>query len=370
MKRRQVITGFLGLTAATMVSRWGITPEADQLHSVAGVIERDNDFSYMSVSFDELDPVSDREQPVLLTSANDIDERDSQTMSVSKPQAPVAAQIVEQQQNLQVHNDSKQEEKTSKVDEPLQVPVATEVKPSNKIIAAINKNVDFARDYSDDIFVSDHEQVLLQSVFLRLKNLQKTIGFGNFNLVSFDEALTYAKRFSAIGEFSPQELAFIEKVFFTDAANYGFYGSKVTEKLTTRFNKSDTVKIPASGHYIFKNESLAYYKKLKRDVGDSIILTSGIRSNVKQLYLFLAKTVRVKGNLSRASRSLAPPGYSYHGIGDFDVGRIGWGGKNFTDDFANTNEYKRMQDLGYIAIRYDHGNQLGVRFEPWHIKVV
>ena len=121
---------------------------------------------------------------------------------------------------------------------------------------------------------------------------------------------------------------------------------------------------------MFANESLSYYEKIRKNVGGTIVLTSGIRSNIKQLHLFLAKVIKVEGNLSRASRSLAPPGYSYHGIGDFDVGRVGWGGKNFTDAFAQTNEFKRMQDLGYIAIRYDHGNKLGVRFEPWHIKVV
>jgi LAS superfamily LD-carboxypeptidase LdcB len=27
-------------------------------------------------------------------------------------------------------------------------------------------------------------------------------------------------------------------------------------------------------------------------------------------------------------------------------------------------------DLGYIKIRYPKGNPFGVRFEPWHIKVV
>ena len=128
--------------------------------------------------------------------------------------------------------------------------------------------------------------------------------------------------------------------------------------------------MPNTGHYLFKEQSFTYYEKIRHSVGEGIVLTSGIRSNVKQLHLFLAKVIRVKGNLSRASRSLAPPGYSYHGIGDFDVGRKGWGGKNFTDAFSKTDEFKRMQDLGYVAIRYDEGNQLGVRFEPWHIQVV
>ncbi len=49
-------------------------------------------------------------------------------------------------------------------------------------------------------------------------------------------------------------------------------------------------------------------------------LTSGVRGVAKQFILFLAKAEANGGNLSLASRSLAPPGYSYHGVGDFDVG--------------------------------------------------
>jgi len=314
----------------------------------------------LSVDFSYLDPVIDREQPIQLTAAKVskakaiapkvMDDRDAHTMSGVSVQSKENAHV-----KTQALAEISKESKATVVD---------------KLIPKVNKSIDFAHDYDDDIYVAEHEKPLLISAYKRLQRVQQTIGFGHFNLVGFDQALSYARRYSDIGEFTAQELDFIEKVFFTDAGEYGFYGEKVNAKLTDQFKKSDTVKIPMSGHYILKQDSLAYYEKLKRDVGGSIILTSGIRSNVKQLYLFLAKTVRVKGNLSRASRSLAPPGYSYHGIGDFDVGRVGWGAKNFTDDFASTNEFKRMQDLGYIAIRYDHGNDLGVRFEPWHIKVV
>ena len=85
--------------------------------------------------------------------------------------------------------------------------------------------------------------------------------------------------------------------------------------------------------------------------------------------LFLNKVVRSNGNLSLASRSLAPPGYSYHGIGDFDVGQIGLGSDNFTERFTTTSVYKRLNEQGYVKIRYPLDNLLGVRFEPWHIKV-
>lgn len=90
---------------------------------------------------------------------------------------------------------------------------------------------------------------------------------------------------------------------------------------------------------------------------------------VKQMHLFLAKTEQSAGNFSKASRSLAPPGYSYHAVGDFDVGKVGFGYRNFTDDFADTDVYKRLQDLGFVEIRYTTDNNFGVRYEPWHIQV-
>ena len=79
------------------------------------------------------------------------------------------------------------------------------------------------------------------------------------------------------------------------------------------------------------------------------------------MHLFLRKASKYQGNLSLASRSLAPPGYSFHGIGDFDVGNIHLGVKNFTNAFAKTDEYKKLIDLGYIDIRYPMDNELGVR---------
>lgn len=358
MRRRQFITACMGLATTTLVTNNRLLLGKSN-GEFEGLGLQNNSFPQpLSADLSYLDPSIDREQPIRLSAPNKatdsravdakiMDDRDAYTMS------GVSKQIKEKHpSNTQGSTE------------------LSKVAVTNSVAPKVNKSIDFAHDYDDDIYVAENEKHLLISAYKRLQRVQQTIGFGHFNLVGFDQALNYSKRYSDIGEFTAQELDFIEKVFFTDAGDYGFYGEKVNAKLTDQFKKSDTIKIPMSGHYILKHDSLAYYEKLKRDVGGSIILTSGIRSNVKQLYLFLAKTVRVKGNLSRASRSLAPPGYSYHGIGDFDVGRVGWGAKNFTDDFASTNEFKRMQDLGYIAIRYDHGNDLGVRFEPWHIKVV
>ncbi|MFL0796849.1 MAG: M15 family metallopeptidase [Cellvibrionaceae bacterium] len=234
----------------------------------------------------------------------------------------------------------------------------------------LKKVRNFNSDFSDDIFLPESFRPVLDTTLVRLGKVQKLVGHGHFNLISFDEVISYAKRYDKVGAFTKTESNFMEEIFFTDANNYGFYGDKVDTELTRAIAKRDVQKIPYSGHYLFKGEALQHYKKLQKDVGNSIILTSGIRSNMKQMMLFLSKAKAVNYNLSRASRSLAPPGHSYHGIGDYDVGRVGWGYKNFTGEFSKTDEFKRMQDLGYVKIRYTRDNNYGVRFEPWHIKVV
>ena len=228
----------------------------------------------------------------------------------------------------------------------------------------------FENEFVDDIYLDQSEFGLMTAVIQRLENVQKVVGHGNFNLLNFDDMLKYAKHYDSIGEFPQVELDFMEKIFFTEAKRYGFYGEKVTANLTATVNDHDVYRVPYTGHFLFKGKSINYYNKLIGDMGPNIVLTSGIRSVVKQMHLFLSKCAKSNGNLSKASRSLAPPGHSYHGIGDFDVGRLGWGADNFTSKFALTDEFKRMQDLGYVQIRYTEDNQLGVRFEPWHIKVI
>lgn len=228
----------------------------------------------------------------------------------------------------------------------------------------------FENEFSDDVFLDSGDFGVLASVIQRLESVQKYVGHGNFNLLDFDAMLRYADRYDSIGRFTATELDFMEKIFFTEAKKYGFYGEKVTDNITANIKTNDVERIPHTGHYVFKGRSHAYYQKLIRDVGPQIVLTSGIRSVVKQMHLFLSKCAKSDGNLSKASRSLAPPGHSFHGVGDFDVGRLGWGEDNFTSKFATTDEFKKMQDLGYVQIRYPEDNRLGVRFEPWHIKVV
>ena len=69
------------------------------------------------------------------------------------------------------------------------------------------------------------------------------------------------------------------------------------------------------------------YQQIRRDLGDTVLLTSGVRGLAKQYHLFLTKTVETRGNLSQAARSLAPPGYSFHAVGDFDIGKLTFDGR-------------------------------------------
>ena len=50
-------------------------------------------------------------------------------------------------------------------------------------------------------------------------------------------------------------------------------------------------------------------------------------------------------------------------------GQVGMGAENFSKSFANTEVFEKLNALGYIRLRYPDKNFLGVRFEPWHIKV-
>jgi hypothetical protein len=232
------------------------------------------------------------------------------------------------------------------------------------------KMEDFERTHIEDVYLDREDFTVLISSFRRLDRVQNLVGHGNFNIVSFDAMLRYGRGYSSVGQFSKAETDFIEKLFEADPVRYGFYGDKVVPQLTSFVPVNKRVKVDSTGHHLYRGQSESLYVQLQKDLGGSVVLTSGIRGVVKQMHLFLAKTIQARGNLSRASRSLAPPGHSYHGIGDFDVGKVGFGRRNFTEDFARTEEYRRLVDLGYVDIRYPRGNGFGVRFEPWHIKVV
>lgn len=237
-------------------------------------------------------------------------------------------------------------------------------------IAPKDNLLDVKKSILEDVYLENIYLKDFQTVRKKLGLLQRHVGYGNFNIISFDEILNLSKRVSSIGEFSKSELAFMEKIFYYDPNVHGFYGKRVSENITDSINRKNVVKIPQTGHYLFKGEPHDVYYKMKDDVGDSLILTSGVRSIVKQMKLFLDKLHNVEGNLSIASKSLAPPAFTYHSVSDFDVGKKGFGHANFTPRFALTEEFSKISRLKYISMRYTINNKDGVRYEPWHVKVI
>ncbi len=226
----------------------------------------------------------------------------------------------------------------------------------------------FASD--NDVYLTHEEFKVLLDVHKRLKRVKKHVGFAHFNLVSFDRVLFFARNYSSIGAFTKEEIAFIEKLFYEDPAKYGFFGVKTCSNITHEIDNRAVTKMAYTGHYLFKGKAQEDYKRIISDVGDTLILTSGVRNVVKQLSLYINKIRSCQGNMTKATIQLAPPGYSYHTISDFDVGRKDWGYKNFTAEFASTDEFKRMKKLPYIGMRYTRNNKDGVRFEPWHVEVI
>ena len=222
----------------------------------------------------------------------------------------------------------------------------------------------------EKVVLDEKEFALLKDLHEHLKRVRYICGYGHFNLVGIDEMNKIAKDYSKVGKFTKKELALVERLFYEEASTYGFYGEKVLTNISDNISNREITKIAHTGHYLFRGKPQEMYGQIRSELGSSVVLTSGVRSIIKQLYLFINKAVKTKGDLSLASHSLAPVGYSYHGVGDFDVGKLGFGARNFTSAFSKTDEYKKLIDSGYIKIRYPKGNPYGVRFEPWHIKVV
>lgn len=230
-----------------------------------------------------------------------------------------------------------------------------------------------AKDYVDiksDKYLTVNDFNDLTLLNNRLTRLRRFVGFANFNTISLDNALYYARNYSKIGEFSRGEINLIEKILFDDPSKFGFFGKKTVSNVTKKIQKRDIQKISKSGHYIYKGKPLEDYYRIIKDVDSDLILTSGVRSVIKQLSLYTSKLKSLNGNLTQTSRIIAPPTYTYHAISDFDIGKKGWGNRNFTNDFAKTEEFAKMIKLDYISIRYTKNNKDGVRFEPWHVKVI
>ena len=229
----------------------------------------------------------------------------------------------------------------------------------------------FDAPHPGDIYLTAAQAPLFVSVRAKLEALQKHVGHLNFQVLSLDEGRVQARRMAGgDGGFTPEELAFMEELFYADAGNYGFLDQKPFNSLAYAIPPREVTKVAGMGNYIYRGAAEARWQEIHKLLGDEVVLTSGVRGVLKQFLLFLNKAERNNGNLSLASRSLAPPGYSYHGVGDFDVGQRGLAEKNFTGAFTETPVFAALSELGYITLRYPRDNLLGVRFEPWHIRVV
>lgn len=205
------------------------------------------------------------------------------------------------------------------------------------------------------------------SLLNKLTIVQNQVGYVQFNILSFDELLKTASRCKK--PLTRDEIAFIESIFYGDPRKYGFFGERTVPQLTVVTPKKDVVYVDKTGHFLMKGAATEKYAQIKRLIGTDLVLTSGVRLPVKQLLLFVKKMANSGGDLRLASNSIAPPGFTFHSVGDFDIGKAGLGQYNFTEKFQETDVFKKLYDGGYIAIRYTANNLFGVRYEPWHIKV-
>ena len=235
---------------------------------------------------------------------------------------------------------------------------------------AVDALVKSAKNNTGDVYLQKEYIDTFLNVQQKLQRVKRTVGYGNFNIISFDETLKIGEYHSKVGKFTKKELEFMEYIFYYDPAIHGFYGNRTCDNITDRISKKEVKKIPYTGHYLFRGKPEETYKHVSKDIGSTLVLTSGVRSIVKQMSLFLDKLDNCNANLSRAGKSLAPPAYSYHSKGDFDVGKKGFGYDNFTARFALTKEFRQMRKLKYIDMRYTVNNSDGVRFEPWHVKII
>jgi hypothetical protein len=151
----------------------------------------------------------------------------------------------------------------------------------------LHKMRHFNKPHADDIYVHKSDYKTFETVVKRLRRLEITAGHGNFQILSFDGGLSIGRKYSDVGEFTRAETGFIEMIFYSDASRYGFFGNKPFEKLTDRIRVTSVTKVPYTGNHLFNGLALETYEKVKREVGEQVILTSGVRGVMKQFLLFL-----------------------------------------------------------------------------------
>ena len=206
----------------------------------------------------------------------------------------------------------------------------------------------------------------LRPMSARLARIAAKIGAGNFNLSDFD-AVRRTARTPGIGALSAHEEAEFEALFALDAARIGFLGPRVTHSLSASLPWARLRAVAGSGQHVFP-AAWAVFSRARQAIGPQLIVTSGARGVPKQMLVFINSALR-GGLIARTVHSVAPPGYSYHAVGDIDVGDRHLGGVNFTAAFAGSAIHQRLAALDFIHFRYPRNNKFGVQFEPWHLQI-
>ncbi|MCG8564652.1 MAG: peptidase M15, partial [Desulfobacterales bacterium] len=144
----------------------------------------------------------------------------------------------------------------------------------------------FKQAYTDDVILPQAQQEVLTGCLARLKRVQRYVGYGNFALLGFDQAIYLARNYSRIGAFTRVELDFMEMIFYNRADAYGFMGEKPIESITQEISRKKIKKIPRTGNYLYRGEPEKVYASILKQVGKDAVLTSGVRGVMKQFLLF------------------------------------------------------------------------------------
>ncbi len=120
----------------------------------------------------------------------------------------------------------------------------------------LHKMRNFNVHHDGDIRLERREFDLLKSCARRFERVQLTVGHGNFYLLSLDEAISIARSYSRVGEFTRAEMDFLEMIFYFDASHYGFFGNKPVKNITDGVKRREVAKTLT--YYAVKNLKPAF----------------------------------------------------------------------------------------------------------------
>ena len=89
-------------------------------------------------------------------------------------------------------------------------------------LSHIEKIKRFDEDLEGDVWVELEDVKTFYSLAKKLNRLRSFVGYGNFNLISFDEFLKLSAKSSRLKPVTAKELELFEKLFFANAKNTAF----------------------------------------------------------------------------------------------------------------------------------------------------